>query len=524
MIRTLMTSFRLTNAYGANTVIYRLKHFPFIKKWISADVYKNRTVKRIAEIISALIKMIWAFTAKFMYLGIMIALPSKYLPGNTASNYISILFWFALFGMLLNTELLNESKYKYYTVVLFRTDAKKYALSSYVWFLLKLFVTMLPPSVIIGRMCGLTLPLCLAIPVLNVSVKPIGAFLMIKYFEKTDHRVTENNVGFVLALGGIALLLGYGLIYIRKPIPVGIFHATTLVSVALGIPCFVFLCRSRVYQRLYKKMLTTNSIIFHVPEDAAKRQQSVYISKISDGEIYTGNKRGYDYFNAVFIKRHRKILTNSAKKMAFFFLAVIVAIFIATQVSDKAYGTVNKWMLTYLPYFVFIMYLINRGSTITQAMFMNCDHSMLPDRFYRQPDAILGLFKARLKTIVKINLAPALVIACGLPFLLFVTGGTSHPMNYLLLFVSILAMSVFFSVHHLVLYYLLQPYNVHMESKSGAYTAANWLTYLACYMFIRVRVPTLIFASLTILFSAIYILVALILVYKYAPRYFKLKQ
>ena len=97
-------------------------------------------------------------------------------------------------------------------------------------------------------------------------------------------------------------------------------------------------------------------------------------------------------------------------------------------------------------------------------------------------------------------------------------------MNYLLLFVSILAMSVFFSVHHLVLYYLLQPYNVHMESKSGAYTAANWLTYLACYMFIRVRVPTLIFASLTILFSAIYILVALILVYKYAPRYFKLKQ
>ena len=134
---------------------------------------------------------------------------------------------------------------------------------------------------------------------------------------------------------------------------------------------------------------------------------------------------------------------------------------------------------------------------------------MLTYRFYRQPDAILGLFKARLKTIVKINLMPALVIACGLPFLLFVTGGTEYYLNYLLLFVSILAMSVFFSVHHLVLYYLLQPYNVHMESKSGVYT---------------VRIPTLIFASLTILFSVIYIIVALILVYKYAPRYFKLKQ
>ena len=210
--------------------------------------------------------------------------------------------------------------------------------------------------------------------------------------------------------------------------------------------------------------------------------------------------------------------------MTCFFLVVIAAIFIATLVNEKVYETVNKWMLTYLPYFVFIMYLINRGSTITQAMFMNCDHSMLTYRFYRQPDAILGLFKVRLKTIVKINLMPALVIACGLPFLLFATGGTEYPLNYLLLFVSILAMSVFFSVHHLVLYYLLQPYNIHMESKSGVYTATNWLTYLACYMFIRVRIPTLIFASLTILFSAVYIIVALLLVYKYAPRYFKLKQ
>ena len=102
---------------------------------------------------------------------------------------------------------------------------------------------------------------------------------------------------------------------------------------------------------------------------------------------------------------------------------------------------------------------------MTQAMFMNCDHSMLTYRFYRQPEAILKLFKARLKTLVKINLIPALVLACGLPFLLFVTGGTDNPLNYALLFVSILAMAVFFSVHHLVLYYLLQPYNVHMESK-----------------------------------------------------------
>lgn len=111
---------------------------------------------------------------------------------------------------------------------------------------------------------------------------------------------------------------------------------------------------------------------------------------------------------------------------------------------------------------------------------MNCDHSMLTYRFYRQPKAILSLFVERLKVIIVINLMPAFVIALGLPSLMFITGGTDKPINYFLLFISILAMSVFFSVHHIVLYYLLQPYNINLESKSFAYGIANFLTYFTC--------------------------------------------
>lgn len=98
-------------------------------------------------------------------------------------------------------------------------------------------------------------------------------------------------------------------------------------------------------------------------------------------------------------------------------------------------------MLIYLPYFVFIMYMINRGTVVTQAMFMNCDHSMLTYRFYRTPKVILALFKERLKTLIGINLIPALVIAIGLPLILFITGGTDNPLNYLVLFVSIIAIA-----------------------------------------------------------------------------------
>ena len=179
--------------------------------------------------------------------------------------------------------------------------------------------------------------------------------------------------------------------------------------------------------------------------------------------------------------------------------------------------------MSFLPYFVFIMYGINKGQTVTQAMFMNCDHSMLAYRFYRQPETILKLFQIRLKTLITINLVPALVVALGLPTLLLVTGGTDNPANYLALFVSILAMAVFFSVHHLTLYYLLQPYNVNLESKSSAYAIANSITYVLCYLCIRFQAPTLLFASLTIVIALIYIGIALALVYRYAPRRFRLK-
>ena len=184
---------------------------------------------------------------------------------------------------------------------------------------------------------------------------------------------------------------------------------------------------------------------------------------------------------------------------------------------------INDFTLRYLPYFVFIMYIINRGTVVTQAMFMNCDHSMLTYRFYKTPKVILSLFKERLKTLIQINLLPAIVIAIGLPLTLYLTGGTDNPLNYAILFISIIAMSIFFSVHYLILYYLLQPYNVNIEMKSSTYTIAQTITYFVCYAMLQIKMPTYIFGISTIIFSIIYCIISLILVYKYAPKTFKLR-
>src|SRR5699024_1447920 len=64
---------------------------------------------------------------------------------------------------------------------------------------------------------------------------------------------------------------------------------------------------------------------------------------------------------------------------------------------------INEMVMTWLPYFTFIMYAVNRGTGFTKALFMNCDHSLLTYSFYKQPRFILKLFRIRLREIMKIN-------------------------------------------------------------------------------------------------------------------------
>ena len=84
-------------------------------------------------------------------------------------------------------------------------------------------------------------------------------------------------------------------------------------------------------------------------------------------------------------------------------------------------------------------------------------------------------------------------------------------------------MSVFFSVHYLVIYYLLQPYDIHMQAKSHTYSIVCAVTYFVCYMFIRIQAPTLYFAAGVIIFTVLYITFSLYLAYRFAPKTFKLK-
>ena len=83
---------------------------------------------------------------------------------------------------------------------------------------------------------------------------------------------------------------------------------------------------------------------------------------------------------------------------AFLVAAVLAGVYLLPE--EKT--VINEIVMTWLPYFAFIMYAINRGTNFTQALFMNCDHCRLTYSFYKQPNFILRLFQIRLREIIDV--------------------------------------------------------------------------------------------------------------------------
>ena len=523
MFKTFCLSFRLRNAYRVNSIIYSLKQLPLIKKILPSSLYKNKAIKILGNIVSILLEILNIFLGKILYLWLMIFAFLTMYQTNARDTFLHLFFFLTLAGAILNTYMFNPTKDKYYAIVLMNMDAREYTLSNYLYAMGKTFLGFLPFTILFSFLVGIPLWISLIMPLLVCSAKIIMAGINLRKYIKKKIVINENNPPKsygILVL--VFLLCAYGIPFLKITINEFLFVILLGITFIISIFFWISIWKFPYYRKVYKELLSNNNMYINNSKNEIVRASS--LKNIEYNEKFTSTKTGFAYFHDLFVKRHRKILTLAIKKQAIVLILIFIFVVIALLINKDIHQEVNHLLMTYLPYFVFIMYLLNRGQTVTNAMFLNCDHSMLTYRIYRTPKVILGIFKERLKTLISLNLIPASIIGIALPVLLFITGGTDNPLNYVVLFISILAMSVFFSIHYLVMYYLLQPYNVETEMKSSTYSVVQFLTYFICYFMIDLHLPTLSFGAFLTLFCILYSVLSLIIVYHFAPKTFKLRR
>ncbi len=525
MRNTLRISFSLKNTYRVNSILYAIKQLPILKKVLPDTLYRMIGFKIAGHILSWIWEVLSAIFGKALYFGVLtgacFAVKSLHESLNFGEIFMHLFLFGTIIGVMSNTYMLSTHRTKYYAIMLLNVDAGKYNIINYVYEIFKLSICYVIAFVILYFTAGIPLWLGLLSVLFTVGIKTAVVGYLLNSFEK-GNEVDGTNPFKALTFPLVILSVFSATLFpvTGHPFPYIAIGVAMAVFAMLGVFGLIKICKFKQYREISRQTLLKAEM---TKKDSKKTVVKNTAKAISTDTTIKSNKKGFEFLNELFIKRHKRILWKpvliiSAVAFAIFIIGNALAVFDA-EVSEMF----NEALMNSLPYFLFIMYAINRGMSYTQALFINCDHSLLTYSAYKKPKNILKLFTIRLREIVKMNLVPALVIGAGLSTLLYVSGGTDTPVNYLLLLLTPMAMSIFFSVHNLTIYYLLQPYNNNTEVKSGTYSIVMGLTYAVCYMFMHIELPTLYFGLSILGFSIIYCLVACLLVYKKAPETFRIR-
>ena len=521
MISSFYQTFKIDLYYSVNSFIYGLRRTPIFKDLITNDIYKSKSIKRIIGIFGSVISLFRAFLFKYLYYYALLFVCSEFFSKNIESSYYHVLFCLTILGLFINNKLLNASKKKYFALINFQMDGVKYFRCNLLWNIITSFVLNGVSLLVLVNYFKSSYIVAIVLLGLILSSRLIGEYLNLLFYRKKGY-IWYSNLKLYYPI--LLILLSLCILpYFNIIIPFSIIELVTCIFIVFSIYSFIELYKVDDYTILFKRIHNMNTIMNSKEEGNYLRQAMIDV-KEKDKEIDTSiidKKKGYDLFNTIFFERHKEILLRSAKKMSL----ILIIIYIILGYLMINYSNYNKSIGDFLhikiAIFIIIMFYINRGSVITRAMFFNCDHAMLRFNFYREPKVILELFKKRLITVTKVNLIPACVIGIGNIILLIL----SSNWDYTLLITSLLfiiSLSIFFSVHYLVLYYLLQPYNKDMEMNKIGYSITTLLTFVICFYLKDIIFSSTMFSILGIVFVIIYIVLSLILVYKVSPRTFKL--
>ena len=117
---------------------------------------------------------------------------------------------------------------------------------------------------------------------------------------------------------------------------------------------------------------------------------------------------------------------------------------------------------------------------------------------------------------------PLINTTIGNIILMTISKNTYSITTLLTTFLFIISLSVLYSVHYLVIYYLLQPFNKNMQPKKFSYSIATLVTYILTYSISDIILPSEVLSVFGVLIVIVYIIISLLLVYKIAPKTFKL--
>lgn len=547
---TLRTVLSLRNTININEILYGIRHIPIIGKYISERIYGIRILKILALILSIIGEVFKAFAGKLILFVSLFFISGAISSVNDCPQ--RTIFLYLLNIVMLSSafiyNLFRPTTESEYGVLLMGMDAKKYIHALFWYNALNIAIGYALFGVPAAILAGVPWYLAIMIPVSGVGFKAFTLGLqMSAYAAKQSMGKRYNRKGIPYSFEGNSnvRILFFCFVIICGPIATiavayfNLYLPNVILLTAFSIALLPGLLLIRVFPYgLYRTAIAAEHKRSEITKkDYRKKQEKSREVKINNAkpvqplqENSGSRAKGFKFLNNLFIKRHSNILWGRLIGTIIGTAAVItlLSVFLYYEVKELGSDAVAESVLRYVfsrhpGVFTLIMLMINSGAYISHAMFANCDSSMLMYGFYKKPESLIKMYHLRFGSIVRFNLIPALMASAFAVTVMVITGGEDYNGQYICTVLCILSSMIFFSVRHLTLYYLLQPYASDFRIKSKLYGLLSFFLYTACIVFVFAPVPAYVLTGLSLIMIFVYSFVGSKLIYQYGPKTFKVK-
>lgn len=541
MINTIIQGRMLVFVQQVNVLLYYVRKLPLVGEKIPYRLYGETDIKKAIGAIPVVFSVIGAFVGTFLYFLLMIKLPANWIQGfwekegifvdqKAVMVYLFLIFSF-LPGSFLVSNLTEGAKKDYVLLHVMRIPAAQHYRSKMVLKGVKDTICFLVPLLWFGF--GAESALFVVSLFFTRYIGHAGILQHYRHSEKKGKKVFWKSLGKTFLMFGIILALGYG---VAAAVPRLFFDRYVMAEVVVflsftlvGMFFFSKVWNYGGYTIFAKKMVSLKD--FLEQDDAVKEARAADVQiqdkDISKEELRSRKyeeKEGYDYLNAIFFERHKRIVSRAVKSRIIIILAVgligaVALLFVGEQMKQKTFEAMTQMM----PVMVFVMYLESTGGRICKAMFFNCDISLLKYGYYREADAILKNFKIRLRKLLMLDAVPAAII-CGMILLwTLLCGEILAVWKVIPLMAGSLLLSAFFCLFHLFMYYITQPYTEEKTVKSPIFSVVNALVYFGCYLCLQIQTGSWLFTLGVLAVTIIFIPLSYFCVFRFAPKTFKIR-
>jgi hypothetical protein len=535
MLRMFSTLMAIRTSIAANLLIFYIQKLPVMGKLIKNTIYANLELKKIISVAALLLTWIGGFLLPFMYIGLLIYLPvvsigEDLTKAEQLSQFIHI---FTIISFVIaavsSATILEPKREKYIAVKLMRLSPARYMKTTLAYRYTTFGIYLLPAMLLFAGLLGAAIVEAVMLTVLLALWRIVSEYLHLRLFERTGVVLIKQT-----AIVWSVILAGYAGAY--APLLLGAAPITD--NVLLNLPLYIAiplggvfaafqLARYTGYREAVDVATKRDDPLLNMGRMMADAQKKSVETKQSDYDtVLVGKgrlikKEGHAYLNELFFMRHRSLIRGPINKRlviigAIGVVGVIFMLLFRGQLQEQQWNAG-----TIIPFLVLTMYFLSVGDSLCKAMFYNCDLSLMRYSFYRS--SAYDHFRIRLGVMVKNNLLIAATLGLAITAVTAATGSEWLHLELLMVWACVISLAIFYSVHHLFMYYYLQPYSTELNVKNPLFFAVNLLVSFASGFSIIWRGPSSSFTIVIVGATLLYLIVALMLVRKHGARTFRVK-